>query len=268
MVDGAEAIGGGLRETAIDQVRYPVRDGVVDVGQAGDAPGQDALDRADGAVGLERPAAGEHLVEDDAQREEVGAAVGALAPQLFRRHVAHRAHQGGGPSRLRPPRQRAVQRGQAEVEDLHPAVDADEDVLRLEIAVHDAAGVSGGEPSGNLERDLQGGRERQRAGAEPRPQRFALEAFGDEVRGAAVVAHVIHRDDIGVIEGAGGPGFVVQRREALAVGRMRQQQLDRHVASDPLVPGAPHFAGAAGAEPALDRVRPDRVAGPDAPALA
>ena len=102
VVGGAEAIGGGLREAAIDQVRHAVRDGVVHVGQAGDAPGQDALDRADGAVGLERPAAGEHLVEHDAQREEVGAAVGALAPQLFRRHVAHRAHQRRRACRLRP----------------------------------------------------------------------------------------------------------------------------------------------------------------------
>ena len=49
---------------------------------------------------------------------------------------------------------------------------------------------------------------------------------------------------------------------------MRQQQLDRHVASDPLVARPPHFAHAAGAEPPLDRVAPDRVAGLHAPAVA
>ena len=41
-------------------------------------------------------------------------------------------------------------RRQAEVEDLHVAVGGDEDVLRLQIAMDDAALVRGGEPLGDL----------------------------------------------------------------------------------------------------------------------
>jgi len=81
-------------------------------------------------------------------------------------------------------RQRATgfrQLRQAEVQDLRSPVACDEDVLRLEIAMHDATLMGGGQaasPSGWRDRERRGveGRSRQ-----CRPQRLAFEEFRDDV---------------------------------------------------------------------------------------
>ena len=52
-------------------------------------------------------------------------------------------------------RLRLVALGQAEVEDLHPPVGGEEQVLGLEVAVDDALGVRGGEAASHLGRDLE-----------------------------------------------------------------------------------------------------------------
>ena len=46
---------------------------------------------------------------------------------------------------------------EAEIEDLHPAVQREEDVLRLQVAMHDAACVRGTKPSGHLKGDVECG---------------------------------------------------------------------------------------------------------------
>jgi hypothetical protein len=48
------------------------------------------------------------------------------------------------------------QLGEAEVEDLGPTVFGDEDVVRLEVAMHDSLVVGGGEAASDLERDVEG----------------------------------------------------------------------------------------------------------------
>ena len=110
---------------------------------------------------------------------------------------------------------------------------------------------------------------RKRAGAETRAQRLAVETLGDEVRGAAVIPDVVDGQHVGVIERAGGARLELKRAHALVgVRRMRQQQLDRHVAPEPLVARPPHFAHPAGAQPPLDRVGGDPIAGLNAPPFA
>src|SRR5437773_611293 len=82
-----------------------------------------------------------------AQRENVAAGVGRRAPDLLRRHVAHRPqdHARLGDGRrlgfFRGGCPRAA--GQAEIQNLDAAVFGQEDVLRLQIAVDDALGVRG-----------------------------------------------------------------------------------------------------------------------------
>ena len=88
-----------------------------------------------GVLGVERLAAGDQLVEDDAERIEVGF-VGdvAFALALLRRHVGGGADgavgggQGGDVEVL----------GDAEVGELERAVGQDHEVGRLEVAVDDA----------------------------------------------------------------------------------------------------------------------------------
>ena len=102
----------------------------------------------------ERGPAREHLEQDGAGREQVGARVHRLAEHLLRRHVVRRAHDDARARELgcgvvlaqrRRPRQ-------AEIEQLH-AMRRQEHVRRLEIAVNDAAAVQRGERAQHAEPD-------------------------------------------------------------------------------------------------------------------
>src|SRR5205085_2116389 len=53
---------------------------------------EDGAHRFDGTVALERGAAGEHLEEDEAKREDVRTMVRRFAAYLLRRHVGGRPH--------------------------------------------------------------------------------------------------------------------------------------------------------------------------------
>ena len=101
-----------------------------------------------GGLALERAAAGQHLVEHDAEREQVGAAVDGLAADLLGRHVADRAEHSswiGRDDRLG--RAALAHRlGQTEIENLHLPVTREKQVLGLQIAVDDAFAVRGERP--------------------------------------------------------------------------------------------------------------------------
>ena len=84
-----------------------------------------------------------------------------------------------------------------------------------------------------------------------------------------MLADVVDRQDVGVVERAGGAGLVLQRRDAVGVPRgMGQQQLDGDVAAEAFVTRAPHLAHATGAEPPIDPIGADPIARLHRPALA
>ena len=90
----------------------------------------------DGAVALEGHLPGEHLVEDHADRVEVGGRPGRVALGLLGREVLRRAHDRARLGHLRRPRPR-----DPEVGDLEQVLVAHDHVVRLEVAVHDAVAV-------------------------------------------------------------------------------------------------------------------------------
>ena len=106
-----------------------------------------ALDRREdlpGRLAGERPARRQHLVEDHAEGEHVGRRPEVLAARLLGRHVRGRAeHQLRAALRdeltLRAHVSGAL--GEPEVEDLELVLGADDDVVRLEVAVDDAGRV-------------------------------------------------------------------------------------------------------------------------------
>jgi hypothetical protein len=114
------------------------------------------------ALALERSLAGDHLVQHAAEREDVGGRPHRLAAHLLGRHVSHRAEDGARQGQLGSTPaagggavdRRAGRDGEAEVEHLGAVAGADDDVFGLDVAVHDALGMGGGEAFGDGGGDL------------------------------------------------------------------------------------------------------------------
>ncbi len=130
---GGVAVGGVGGQGAAQHTLPPGRQRP-HLGRARDRHVADHLERLQRIGHRVEPAAGGHLPQRDAQRVDVGAPVNRLEPGLLGREVARVAAQlhalalvevdSGG--------------GDAEVEDAGGAVDADEDVVRRQVAVEDA----------------------------------------------------------------------------------------------------------------------------------
>lgn len=166
---------------------------------------------------------GDHLVQHRAEGKEVGAHVERLAADLLWGHVADRPHHGArigdgmrdGGGHFRARRRHGA--GEAEVQDLHVAIGRDEDVLGLEVAMDDAALVSGRKTAGDLHAVLDGATQRQRAGHQSRAEGLAFEQFHHE--GAPLEA--VDLRDVRMIQRCQRPGFALEAPETIGVIRKR-----------------------------------------------
>ena len=134
----------------------------------------------EGSVPFEGHAARGHLVEDDAQRIDVGPRVHVLALDLLRRHVFGRADHH---ARSRDPL--SLERtGDPEIHDADRPLPVDHDVARLEVAVHDAGPMRLGQTLADLEGDVDRGPQPHLAAhADHVLEVFAMDIFhGDVMR--------------------------------------------------------------------------------------
>ena len=159
------------------------------------------------------------------------------------------------PGVVPPPSSVGAELRQAEVENLHAPVAGDEDVVGFEVPMHDALVVGRGQAAGGLDRVVHGLARRQGTVRQRLAQRLALEQLGHDVGNAGVRAHVVHHENVRVIERASRLGLEREPPQPFVVGgEGRRQHLDRH---------APIEAGAAGAQRRDDFVRTDAAAGCD-----
>ena len=246
---------------------------------------QDRRHRVARRVPPERPRAREQLVEDRAEGEQIGAVVHRDSADLLRRHVAHGAHHRAGLGKRSSegrnsrfvafrhgllPRGRLLTSGrverppesQAEVEDLDVPVARDEQVVGLQVAVHDAALVSGGESLRDLERVVHGLLLRDRARVELPAQGLALQELHRRVRDAVLRSEVEDREDVRVRQRRHGLRLALEAGQR--VGILREpfgKDLDGDVAVELRVAGAVDLAHAAGAERGKDLVGAESRAG-------
>jgi hypothetical protein len=208
----------------------------------------------------------EHLGQRAPEREHVGGRAHLLAAHLLRRHVPDRAeHAAGLGGRERRGRDRSGESAagsrQAEVEDLGSPVAAEEDVLGLEVAVHDALGVRRRQAVGDARADLGGLAPRQRAARECRAEALPVEQFHDGDRAVCHRYQLVNRHDVRVREGGDGTGFVLEARAHLGiVGEVIRQHLQGNVAAEPGIVCPVDLTHASGADAGDDLVLRD--AGP------
>ena len=262
-----EAVPGSLLQTAAHEARDARRDSPARRGHLGRVLLQDRVHRLDRAVASKCARAREHLVQQRPEGEDVRAVVHRLAPYLLGRHEAH------GPQhhpRFRGPgtgalvsfadeRRRARQLGEAEVEDLDPAVVRDEDVVRLEVAVNDPLVVSSGEATSDLERVVEG-LATEGSALEAYPQGVALEQLRDDVGRAVVRADIVDGEDVGW-SGRRRRGPLLEAAELLAIGDLLGENLDRDFALQAGVAGAVDLAHPPRAEQPHGLVRAESRAG-------
>ena len=148
--------------------------------------------------------------------------------------------------------------GQAEVEDLDAPVPADEDVLRLQVAVDDPLVVRGGEAVRDLDRVVEGLAHREGRAREADAQALAFEQLRGEVRPAVVVADVEDGEDVGMVEGGHRLRFDLEAPQAVGVrGHGRGEHLEGDIAPEAVIAGAVDLSHASGAEETRDFIGAD-----------
>ncbi len=144
---------------------------------------------------------------------------------------------------------------QPEIQDLHPSVRGDEDVLRLQVAMNHALAIRRCQAMRDLRRKLRGLAHRQRPGAHLLAQRFAFEQFTDEIRRALVNARVVNGQYVRMIQRRQRLGLLLEAPQPIGIGdKILRQDLDGHVAVQPRVPRAKHFTHPARANPRGDLI--------------
>ncbi len=214
---------------------------------------------AGGAVGVEGFSAREHLVQDGADREDVGSPVDTLSLELLGRHVLQSAEnrpRGGRRlvrSALDEPGRRA-QRCEAKVEQLH-AMRGEHDVGWLEVAVHDTPPMCRGEGLGHLGSELERLHHRQRTALEAGGEGLALGELHDQEFDAGVLSDVVQRADVGMIQRGGGMGLALESLAAFWTRRhMSRQAFESDDAIQPRVSGSVDLAHATDAHEREDLV--------------
>ena len=247
------------------------------VGDGGRRIAQDRGDHVRRARAVERPLAGQHLVEDDAEGEDVGPRVDLAAPRLFRRHVRNRAEDLALARQVRAAFRgcvreigigvRGLELGEPEVQDLDAPFARHHHVARLQVPVHDAALVRGRQRVGERHGDLEESRKGETARRDERVEGFALHQLHGEKAAGAVLLDRVDGHDVGVIERGERAGLAFETGQALRVLRHRRREhLDRHVAAELRVGGPVHLAHPAradgGGDPVVTEAASDHLGPP------
>ena len=195
-------------------------------------------------------------VERGAEREHVGRGGRGAALRDLRGEERRGARDQSGAGELH-----VVDRtGHSEVGELDPAVGADEDVARLDVAVHHARGMRRGQPVGHVATD-RGNLHRQERPLRPHDggQGVRRQVLHHQPRPVLVDDDVEHADDVRMLQTGADAALPLEPLAGLLdlrrVGaRDGQQFLHRHRPVEQLVGAAPHDTHGADADLLLEAV--------------
>ena len=213
-------------------------------------------------VSVERTPAGQHFIEDAAERPDVGTPIDGPTTRLFRRHVRgrpqndallrhrRRRNRGGvgeaGLSRQSCALSRVERFRQSEVEHLDGAVVSHLDVRRFQVTVNDSLVVSRAHRLGDLLRNGDRLVDWNRTERDAVRQRRTLHQFHDEGGHAVGAFEPVDRGDVRMIQRSQEFGFTLKARETFGVGNQRLgENLHGHGALEATVSGAIDLAHAA-----------------------
>ena len=150
--------------------------------------------------------------------------------------------------------------GEAEIEHFHAIARADEDVGGFDVAVDDARGMRGVQRVGNLDAHVEQRVQAQRTGGEPILQRRALQILHDDERPPVLLADVVDRADVRVVQRRRRLRFAREPAQRLWIPReLFGDELERHRTAQPRVFGLVHDAHAAATQLLDDAVVRERL---------
>ena len=114
--------------------------------------------------------------------------------------------------------------GEPKVEHLGLAGACDEDVRRLDVAVHDVLGVCGIQCFGDLDSEFQNDVDLQQRSVEPTPKCLALEQLHHDEGLALVLIDLVDRADVRMVQGCRGAGFPKKAAKRGLVARRPREE--------------------------------------------
>ena len=172
---------------------------------------------------------GQHLEEHAPERVDVGAGVARFSGDLLRSHVIDRADhcsldgkRGQRIAALREPEVRQIRV-------LLTIPDREQDVPRLDVAVHEPAGMCGIERERDLRQQLDSPGWTQGAVLDHQLAKVgAVDVFHGEEQHAVLLARVVDPDHVGVFKRSGDLHLALEAlAELLILGQLRSQHLER-----------------------------------------
>jgi hypothetical protein len=149
---------------------------------------------------------------------------------------------------------------EAEVEELGVTARADENVRRFDVPVEDIRGMGGVQCVSDLDPEPQHCIEFEWTGGESVLQRRALQILHGDERSSVLLADVVDRTDVWMVERRCGPGFALKAAQGLGIARqIVGDELERHGTVKPRVFGFVHHAHPAAAELLDDAVVRERL---------
>ncbi len=192
---------------------------------------------------------GDALQQHQPERVDVGRGPDRLSADLLRGEVRRGPDDHAGRGDVRG----VGQDGDAEVRQVGASLGVEQDVARLDVAVHDAVAVHVGEGVRQCGTEGDHVTEAQRAAADAVGEGLALDELHHEVGAAALLADVVDRHQTGVVHPRERL-YLALPAGLVGLADARREQLHRDVAAEQLVARAIDLRGAAATDEVAERV--------------